>query len=132
MYHYILNLTPDVSYQENHVMTIKKDSSNRLVWWPAIKEAEANGDKSAIRLLNKYHHRPAVELYKVDEDPYENNNLANDPDYEAIKHHLHTELMKWMKSQKDPGVAMDDLNVLEANKKEGKAEEKRVRKNKAL
>jgi uncharacterized sulfatase len=127
-YHYILNLTPDVSYHERHVMTLGKDSSNRLAWWPAIKEAEATGDTSAISLLNKYHHRPEVELYKVDEDPYENNNLANEPEYEAIKQRLHTELMKWMKSQKDPGVAIDNATVHAANKKEGKAEEKRGKK----
>ncbi|MDA7916219.1 sulfatase [Verrucomicrobia bacterium] len=121
-YHYILNLTPDASYHEKHVMI--KDS--RLTWWPALKEAEANGDTTAVALLEKFHNRPAEELYNLDQDPYEMNNLADNLEHAATKKRLNRELLKWMADQKDPGAAMDDVAVHTANrnavktKKQGK------------
>ena len=102
-YHYILNLTPDEPYHEKHVMV----KNSRLVWWPALKAAEAEGDEEAIALLKKFHHRPAEELYKVDADPYEIRNLADDPALADTKKRLRTELECWMQEQGDPGAALD-------------------------
>lgn len=102
-YHYILNLTPDVSYHEKHVQA----ENSRLVWWPALKAAEAKGDAAAKKLLTKWHNRPAEELYLVDEDPYELNNLANDPAHAEAKQRLRAELKRWMKQQQDPGALLD-------------------------
>ncbi len=109
-YHYIWNLTPEVSYHEQHVMI----ENSRLVWWNALKEEEAKNDKEAIALLEKYHHRPSVELYKVDEDPYEMNNLAENPEYLEVRKRLERELKRWMEEQNDPGTEMDNKDVLNA------------------
>lgn len=112
-YHYLMNLTPDASYHEKHVMLM----DSRLTWWPDLKKAEAKGDPEAIALLKKYHNRPAEELYKVDEDVYELNNLARNPEYAEIKKALRGELARWMEAQGDPGAAMDDIAVHAENKR---------------
>jgi len=125
-YHYILNLTPDASYHEKHVMA----ENSRLIWWPALKEAEAKNDTDAIALLNKFHKRPAEELYKVDSDPYETKNLTDHPEYAEVKERLHAELKRWMSEQKDPGVAMDDPAVHAANRKAAANKKRPVRKKK--
>ena len=114
-FHYILNLTPDVTYHEKHIM----NKRNRLVWWAALKEAEARGDAQAIALLEKFHTRPAEELYQVDEDGYETNNFANRPEYAQVKNRLHAELKRWMDEQEDPGAAMDDPAVHATRKAKG-------------
>ena len=102
-YHYIVNLTPDVPYHEKHVMA----ANSRLVWWPALKTAETQGNAKAIALLKKFHNRPAEELYLVDKDPYEMDNLADDPAHARAKERLRAELKRWMKQQNDPGVSVD-------------------------
>lgn len=112
-YHYIWNLTPKVSYHESHIMI----ENSRLVWWNALKEEEAKNDKDAIAILEKFHSRPAVELYKVDEDPYEMNNLAENPEYVKVRKRLDRELKRWMEEQKDPGAEMDNSGVLNALRK---------------
>jgi uncharacterized sulfatase len=102
-YHYIRNLTPEASYHEKHVMV----ENSRLVWWNALKAAEADGDAAAKALLRKFHRRPAEELYLADEDPYELNNLAANPEHAAAKKRLRKELQRWMDEQKDPGGSVD-------------------------
>ncbi len=111
-FHYLLNLTPDASYHEKHVMLM----DSRLTWWPELKKAEAKGDSEAIALLKKYHKRPAEELYRVDEDIYEMNNLASNPEYAEVKEVLREELKRWMEEQGDTGAAMDDVAVHAENR----------------
>ncbi|MCF7847543.1 MAG: sulfatase [Kiritimatiellales bacterium] len=111
-FHYLWNLTPDASYHEKHAVT--KDS--RLTFWPALKKAEAAGDERAKELLKKFHNRPAEELYRVDADPYELENLADNPEYAAVKKRLRAELDRWMAEQGDTGVAMDTPKAQSANK----------------
>jgi hypothetical protein len=45
--------------------------------------------------------RPAEELYDLEVDPYEKNNLALNPRYEEVKQKLRNELWQWMESQED-------------------------------
>tara|TARA_R110002096_G_scaffold247097_3_gene439509 strand:- start:1646 stop:3118 length:1473 start_codon:yes stop_codon:yes gene_type:complete len=111
-FHYLINLTPDASYGEKHIMA----EDSRLIWWPDLKAAEARGDDKAAALLARFHTRPGEELYLVDEDQYETENLASNPEYQEVKERLHAELMRWMDQQGDPGAAMDDPEVLEANR----------------
>ncbi|MEL6255436.1 MAG: heparan N-sulfatase, partial [Bacteroidota bacterium] len=45
--------------------------------------------------------RPEEELYKVDDDPFQLNNLASDPAFTDIKKELSRELLDWMKEARD-------------------------------
>lgn len=111
-FHYILNLRPEETYHVSYA----EAGNSRLVWWLALKEATEEGDEKAAALLVKWHTRPAEELYKVDDDPYETNNLASDPGYSEIKARLRAELMRWMDEQGDTGAEMDHLTVYSANR----------------
>jgi len=115
-FHYLMNLKSDEAYHEKHVMV----ANSRLKWWPALEAAAAKGDQSAKRLMARFQHRPAEELYRVDADPYELKNLAADPEYAKVKKRLRAELQRWMTDQKDPGAAMDDPAVHAANRKAGR------------
>jgi uncharacterized sulfatase len=61
-------------------------------------------DPQAAFLARRYQHRPAEELYDVQKDPYELNNLAGKPDYAELKSTLRAELDRWMQQQGDEGV----------------------------
>jgi len=58
--------------------------------------------------------RPAEQLYRTAEDPYEMTNLADDPATADIKARLSAELDRWMKDQGDPGAPQDTHEALEA------------------
>ena len=47
------------------------------------------------------YHKP-VELYDLDEDPMETNNLAEHSEYEPIRRDMLTRLHRWMKETEDP------------------------------
>ncbi|NQU25129.1 MAG: sulfatase [Candidatus Nealsonbacteria bacterium] len=108
-FHYLINLRHEESYHEKHLMNPAAAKRWDLAWWADMKHAAEQGDATAKRLMEKYHHRPAEELYLVDEDPWELNNLAADPKYAEAKLRLRTELQRWMKQQGDSGIAMDVL-----------------------
>ncbi|MBL7134002.1 MAG: sulfatase [Phycisphaerae bacterium] len=106
-FHYLMNLKHQERYHEKHLMTEGPAKRYDLQWWQATSDAAEQGDRKAKKLMDKFHHRPGEELYRVDEDPYEMNNLAKDPKYGDVKKRLRTELQRWMTQQKDPGAAMD-------------------------
>ena len=47
--------------------------------------------------------RPAEELYDVEADPYEINNLAADPNYDTLRSELAAQLDTWMAETGDRG-----------------------------
>ncbi len=55
-----------------------------------------------IRLgAEKYPNTPYEELYDLQNDPHEQNNLAQEPEYAEVKAELASDLLAWMKSQND-------------------------------
>ncbi|MCP4775657.1 MAG: sulfatase atsG, partial [Planctomycetaceae bacterium] len=67
--------------------------------------AKANlGDENAKRLVNAYHYRPEIELFDIQSDRLELNNLTTDPAWKLEMSRLSQELEKWMSSQGDEGV----------------------------
>jgi hypothetical protein len=48
--------------------------------------------------------RPAQELYDLEKDPFEINNLAANPDYQSELEGLRSALYKWMAETNDPGL----------------------------
>jgi uncharacterized sulfatase len=97
-YRYILNLTPEATFQNN---ITERDS----YWKGWVKAAET--DDFAASLVTKYQHRPARELYDVVADPFNMQNLAEDPQHHEIVEHLHGKLMDWMESCGDLGQATE-------------------------
>jgi arylsulfatase A-like enzyme len=53
--------------------------------------------------VDRYHRRPAEELYDLRADPHELKNHAADPAHAETLRKLRAELDAWMKEQGDPG-----------------------------
>ncbi len=51
--------------------------------------------------------KPEFELYDLEEDPHEINNLAEDPKHRATKAKLFAEIQRWRREMKDVGVTDD-------------------------
>ncbi len=110
---YIRNLTPDELYIQKYLMgSEKKGELNNPYWATWLFTASAKPE--TYHLVKRYMSRPAEELYHTRDDRYEMNNLADDPKFAGIKQRLSTELDRWLKSQGDPGAAMDTHKALQA------------------
>jgi N-sulfoglucosamine sulfohydrolase len=75
---------------------VKKGSPFYNCNWPSWISA-ATKDPAAAAFLRAYHSRPAEELYRIDEDPFEKTNFADDPKHQAVLKELRglvTERMK--------------------------------------
>lgn len=105
-YHYIRNLNPDDIFIVKYMMGFDGERKLCNQYWPTWVYASAD-NKKAYELVKRYLHRPAEQLYDTQEDPYELNNLAENPDYADIKAELSARLDKWMNQQGDPGAVMD-------------------------
>lgn len=98
---YIWNFTPDVKFE--NVVTISEDTkwgeSTVFNSW----KRKGQYDPDAAEKVRRYHYRPEEELYFIDEDYHEWNNLADNPDYADIKRGLRKALVAWMRKVGDEG-----------------------------
>jgi N-sulfoglucosamine sulfohydrolase len=90
---YIWNLTPEVTF------TNMATKSGVFKSW--VEKAKTDPD--AADKVRRYQHRPSVELYDIVKDPYEWNNLADNPEYAQVKTDLRKQLDAWMTAQGDKG-----------------------------
>lgn len=64
---------------------------------------ENKNDPKVSKLFElAFQKRPREELYKLSDDPYQLNNLADDQEYGKTKEELKTRLIQWMKKTDDP------------------------------
>lgn len=96
-YRYIINLTPEATFQNTET------ASPLFQEWKRLAETDAH----AKAMTTNYQHRPAIELYDVPNDPYCMNNLADKASYSDIINRLDKELKKWMKDCGDEGQATE-------------------------
>jgi N-sulfoglucosamine sulfohydrolase len=90
---YIWNFTPETKFRNACVRSAIFRS------W----RDKAAGDTDAADKVRRYEHRPGEELYDVTKDPYEWDNLADDPQYATVKETLRRELLAWMEASGDKG-----------------------------
>ncbi|QGY43960.1 sulfatase-like hydrolase/transferase [Maribellus comscasis] len=109
-YHYINNLTPERIFTERHIMSGQGPVSTYWAsWmWDAYKKEQT------YWLISRYMKRPEEELYIIDQDQYELNNLINYKEYKKVRKSLSTELARWMNQERDPGKSIDKLSEVEA------------------
>ncbi len=115
-YRYIRNLTPNELYIEKHLMGWTGEGQLNNPYWQAWVRDSWQNDHT-YKLVKRYMHRPAEQLYHTDEDPYEMTNLADSPEHIWIKQRLSDELDNWMASQGDPGAPEDTMEALQAARK---------------
>ena len=117
-YRYTLNLTPDELFIEKHLMGLKgKAVLNNPYWSTWVRDSWNKPEIYA--LVKRYQLRPPEALYHTASDPYEMNNLADDPDHQSRKKVLGKELLRWMKEEGDPGIKLDTMKAHSAAR-EGK------------
>lgn len=96
-YKYIRNILPD-AYHTNHSDILRKDGAG--AYWHSW-EAAAAGDERAAAVVDRYHQRPAEELYDLSQDPTEQHNLADRPAYRKKLRRFRAKLERWMERQGD-------------------------------
>lgn len=97
---YIRNLDPGLEFH-THI-----DKAPRGTYWPSwVKKAET--DPRAAELVAKYLHRPAEELYDLQNDPEELENLAGAPAAAGDLARMRGRMGEWMRSLGDKGIATD-------------------------
>lgn len=113
---YIRNLSPQEVYIEKHMMGLLGGGTVHNPYWPTWM-ATAGDNPATYRLVKRFMHRPAEELYHTAADPYEMSNLADDPPHAAVKARLSDELDNWLGEQADPGSDVDTLEAFQAAKR---------------
>ena len=104
---YIHNLSPEAAFQNN----ITEQSAAYFEYWETWLE-KAKGLEFAKTLVDRYQHRPKEELYDVQADPYEMNNLAQEEAYQEVLQEHKEKLHSWMEEQGDNGQ-VTEMNALE-------------------
>jgi len=92
-FRYILNLTPESTFTNATIdAAIFKE-------WLALSKLNSK----AKELTHKYQHRPAEELYNIENDPYCMINLAEDMQYAEVATEMDKVLKQWMVECGDKG-----------------------------
>lgn len=92
---YIRNLHPDFAFTTHIDLPVKLGQRAFFATW----EEKAKTDPAAAAIMQRYHQRPAEELYDLETDPHEQHNLATtQPDPLPA---LRSALDKWMQEQGD-------------------------------
>lgn len=97
-YKLIVNLAPDHAY---HIRGIHEGEP--ITSW----RDDAKSDPELAARLAFLSHRPAAELYDLDEDPLETRNLVDDPGHAETRVRLRRQLDDWMRQQGDLGMATE-------------------------
>lgn len=94
-YKCILNLAHPLSFP------FASDLYASDTWQAVLREGL---DSYGSRSVEAYLHRPRYELYDLERDPHEVNNLAADSDHQQILADLQAQLERWQKQTKDPWI----------------------------
>jgi len=98
---YILNLNPDYEFI-CHITGCRPDRQGDAYhpYWDSWVEL-AKTDAAAKTRVNQFQHRPQHELYDLTKDPFEKNNIADDPANAKLLESLQRELNRWREEQGD-------------------------------
>ncbi len=100
-YRYIRNLLTDRPYLQSQY----RETWNTYATWMAEYQKYSNGDPSTILTADSARFaapdRPYEELYDMNTDPHQINNLAENPAYATILQEHHDQLDSWMVSSGD-------------------------------
>lgn len=105
-YKLILNLMSDQEYYNRFMMNAMRKDRNS-VWFSWTGQAAT--DPKAKRITERFVKRPAVEFYDTQADPWEMNNLADNPAYQGRINQYKQKLQAWMMQQGDKGAGIDTV-----------------------
>ncbi|MEM6778134.1 MAG: sulfatase [Planctomycetota bacterium] len=113
-FHYIRNLLPQEIYIEKHLMGGGRHNNP---YWATWMGADPLKQPDVYELTKRYLSRPAEELYRLTDDPYEMQNLAGQRELAGVQESLSKTLDAWMASQSDPGSDVDTVAALQASRR---------------
>jgi len=97
-FRYILNLSPDTLFTTH--ITGTQSGIHYLPFWNSWIE-KSKTDKNAKWICDAYMKRPQEELYDLENDPFEMENLAENPKYNDVLGSLKNQLHNWCVAQGD-------------------------------
>ena len=104
-YKYIVNENAKVMFSDHIVVA---DPERFFFSW---REAADSGNIQAKKLVDKYLFRPTEELYDLEQDPFEFENLIANPEQAGTLQELKAKLNSWMDQQGDLGHETE-LNLI--------------------
>lgn len=107
---YILNLRPEFKYTTHIDVAGADDGRAYFDTW--VEKAKT--DKAAAAKVERYHRRPAEELYDMTADPHETRNLASELAYAPALREMRGKVQAWMKQQGDTGPVFGRPRLLDA------------------
>ncbi|MBE0543952.1 MAG: sulfatase-like hydrolase/transferase [Verrucomicrobia bacterium] len=105
---YIRNLHPDSAFTTHIDLPGNLGQRAYFSTW----EAAAQTNASSAAIVQRYHARPAEELYNLATDPHEQRNLAADPAQARRLKRLRNELDDWLRAQSDQGSVAGQPRLL--------------------
>ena len=99
-YRLVRNFTPEVTF-----VNAATEDPVFATW----RKMAADGEILAASLVHDYQHRPAEELYDCIADPWNRNNLIEDPSLAEVRRELSAQLDAWMLQQGDKGQETEML-----------------------
>jgi N-sulfoglucosamine sulfohydrolase len=117
-YKYIRNLAPENRYEIGGI-----HKGEPIESW----QADAKDNPALAKKIDFLFHRPAEELYDLEQDRFEERNLAEETSMGEIKARLSNELEAWMAQQGDKGMETE----MKAKSRQGGGEKKVRAKKKA-
>jgi len=94
-YKLILNLAPDTPYKTHISHGVAADGLDYWQSWERL----AKVDPKAAAVVQRYHQRPALQVYDLRKDPHELRNIALDPSQARTVTELFDKLQAWRMSQ---------------------------------
>jgi len=98
----ILNLTHEKEYTNPTI------SNPAYGLWATWMKASSNDGNTGV-LVDRIIKRPPVQMFDLQKDPWELENIAERPDLQAVRKELERQLLEWMKQQGDPGAALENM-----------------------
>ena len=104
----IVNLHPEFAHTTHIDKALARDGGRYWLSW----FEKANADPAAAATVRRYHERPAVELYDLRTDPFEQRNLAALPAQAKRVSDMRAQLTAWMKAQGDQETVFNEPRLL--------------------
>lgn len=101
-YKYVLNLRPESVFTTHFTEVPGIPDSHAEVWSSWVERAES--DPQTAKLVYLIQHHSVEELFDLEADPYELDNLAFNAEMRSILERMRSDLRHWMASQNDPGL----------------------------
>jgi arylsulfatase A-like enzyme len=110
-YRYIRNFTPDRPFLQPNEY---KERSYPV--WNLLKELHAQGKLTPVQEVLVAPSMPPEELYDLERDPYEINNLAGSPrpEHKAVLRRLRAVLERWIEQSDDQGRVLERPEIAAA------------------